>query len=150
MGAIIMALLVLITFANVVVRYLTNRSFAWTEEFSVFLLVVLTLAGSAYAALHDSHIRIDFIYAGGTKKRRSMLRLYSRIMTSAMFLMIAVLSARSAIGEYALGETTTGVGLPRWLYTVWFPPLALWTAVRVWMNPAERGSATEDQAQDLP
>jgi len=34
-GAVAMALLALITFTNVVVRYLTNESFAWSEEVSV-------------------------------------------------------------------------------------------------------------------
>ena len=38
---IIMALLALITFANVLVRYFTDASFAWTEEISIFLMIVL-------------------------------------------------------------------------------------------------------------
>ncbi|MET0186671.1 MAG: TRAP transporter small permease subunit, partial [Achromobacter sp.] len=38
----ILALLALLTFGNVLVRYLTDQSFAWTEEISIFLLVVLT------------------------------------------------------------------------------------------------------------
>ncbi|HEY1091528.1 MAG TPA: TRAP transporter small permease subunit, partial [Burkholderiaceae bacterium] len=58
-----MAALVLITMANVLVRYLSNQSFAWTEEISVFLLVVMTLAGAAMAAAQDAHIRIEFFYA---------------------------------------------------------------------------------------
>ena len=40
---IVMGLLSLITFANVLVRYFTDQSFAWTEEFSVFLMIVLAL-----------------------------------------------------------------------------------------------------------
>lgn len=45
-AAIAMALVCVITFANVLVRYFTNVYFAFTEEFSVFLLVVMTLAGA--------------------------------------------------------------------------------------------------------
>jgi TRAP-type C4-dicarboxylate transport system permease small subunit len=45
---LIMGALALITFANVLVRYFTDSSFAWTEEFSVFLMIMLALvAGSA-------------------------------------------------------------------------------------------------------
>src|SRR5687768_15168068 len=48
---IIMALLALITFGNVLARYFTNASFAWTEEFSIFLMILLALvAGSAAVA----------------------------------------------------------------------------------------------------
>jgi hypothetical protein len=45
-----LALLLVITLANVLVRYFSDESFAWTEEISVFLMVVLTLAGAAAAA----------------------------------------------------------------------------------------------------
>jgi TRAP-type transport system small permease protein len=45
-----MVLLVLITLSNVIARYLTDQSLAWTEEISVFLLVVMTFAGAAAAA----------------------------------------------------------------------------------------------------
>ena len=41
---LVMAALALITFANVLVRYFTDQSFAWTEEISVFLMIVLSLS----------------------------------------------------------------------------------------------------------
>jgi hypothetical protein len=58
-AAIAMALVCVITFANVLVRYFTNASFAFTEEFSVFLLVVMTLAGASAAFARNRHIRME-------------------------------------------------------------------------------------------
>ncbi|MBV8157347.1 MAG: TRAP transporter small permease subunit, partial [Dyella sp.] len=52
-GVVVMALLVAITFANVVVRYFTDESFAWTEEFSVFLMIVLALVAGSAAVARD-------------------------------------------------------------------------------------------------
>ena len=60
-AAACMALLCIITFVNVVTRYLTNASFAFTEEVSVFLLVLLTLLGSVAAFIDGGHIRITLI-----------------------------------------------------------------------------------------
>ncbi len=60
-----MAALCVITMANVMVRYLSDQSIAWTEEFSVFLLVLTTMAGTAAAALRDTHIRIEFFLDSG-------------------------------------------------------------------------------------
>jgi len=57
-----MALLALITFANVVVRYLTDQSFAWTEEISCILMLLLAMAGSATALVRDSHIRVEYFF----------------------------------------------------------------------------------------
>ena len=57
-----MALLVVITLLNVVTRYFTDDSFAWTEELSVFLMVAMALAGASAVAQRDRHIRIEFLY----------------------------------------------------------------------------------------
>ncbi len=47
--AVSMGLLCLITMANVLVRYFTDISFAFTEEISIFLMVVMTLVGASHA-----------------------------------------------------------------------------------------------------
>ena len=57
---IVMALLALITFANVLVRYFTNESFAWTEEISIFLMIVLALVAGSAAVARNAHIRIEY------------------------------------------------------------------------------------------
>jgi TRAP-type transport system small permease protein len=147
-GALTMALLVLITGANVVVRYLTDRSFAWTEEISVFLLIVLTLAGSAWAATRDGHIRIEYLYMRGSEKQRSVLRWLSRLATAGIFFLLAVLAARACWSEFSFGETTAGLGLPRWWYTAWIPPLTLWVAVRAWS--ARDALKIADEAGNAP
>ena len=55
-----MAAIALITAANVVVRYLTNISFAFTEEYSVVLMVLVTILGTSLAMSGGRHIRIEY------------------------------------------------------------------------------------------
>ena len=69
-----MALLVVITLLNVLTRYFTDESFAWTEELSVFLMVVMTLAGASAIALRDRHIRIEFLLNRRTAEGQEMPR----------------------------------------------------------------------------
>lgn len=47
LAGLILALLAIITFVNVIVRYLTNFSFAFTEEISIFFMLFMTLLGSS-------------------------------------------------------------------------------------------------------
>ena len=47
LGIACMVVLVLITLGNVVTRYVVDESFAWTEEISIFIIFVMTLAGAA-------------------------------------------------------------------------------------------------------
>ena len=120
-----MAALCVITMANVVVRYLSDESFAWTEEFSVFLLILTTMAGTAAAALRDNHIRIEFFLERGTPARRRRLALFGTAITLVFFLALAVLTGRMAWDDYRYAEISMGLGVPRWWYTAWVPGFSL-------------------------
>ena len=129
-GALAMGALCLITFANVLVRYFTDESFAWTEEISIFLMVVMTLVASAAAVARDKHIRIEFFFDGGTDARRRRLALISAAGICLLFLAMTILGGRMAYDEFHFDETSPGIGIPKWIYTVWLPILSLVIALR--------------------
>jgi TRAP-type C4-dicarboxylate transport system permease small subunit len=116
-----MAALALITFANVLVRYFTSSSFAWTEEISCVLMLVLSLAGSAAALVRDSHIRVDYFFARGTPARQQRLAILSALAVAAFFGLLGVLSAQMAWDEFRFNETSPAIGIPKWWYSVWLP-----------------------------
>ncbi|HEY0877555.1 MAG TPA: TRAP transporter small permease [Zeimonas sp.] len=129
-GAAAMSALALITFANVIARYFTNESFAWTEEISVSLMVVLTMIAASAAAARNRHIRIEFLYDAGSSRRRRVLALLSELASVAAFLMLFGLSLRLLWDDYRYEVTSPGIGVPQWWYTVWLPVLALLIAAR--------------------
>jgi len=124
-AALGMAALCLITMINVIVRYLTDESFAWTEEFSVFLLVLTTMAGTAAAAMRDNHIRIEFFLMSGSRSRQRKLALFGAAVTAIFFLALAVLTGRMAWDDFHYAEISSGLGVPRWWYTAWVPALSV-------------------------
>ncbi|MBL8347926.1 MAG: TRAP transporter small permease [Rubrivivax sp.] len=125
-----MALLVLITLGNVVTRYVVDESFAWTEEISVFLMVVMTLAGTSAAAARDRHVRIEYFYDGGSTARRRRLKVAAACIAALLFAMLAVLFARVVADEIRYAETSMGLGVPRWWFTVFSPVLCAAIALR--------------------
>lgn len=125
-----MALLCLITFGNVLVRYFSDQSFAWTEEISVFLLVVMTLAGAAAAAARDNHVRIEFFLERGSPARRRFLKVWGAFLTTVFFLVLAALTGDMVWDDFRYNETSSGLGVPRWWYTIWVPILSLAIAYR--------------------
>lgn len=130
LGIACMVVLVLITLGNVVTRYVVDESFAWTEEISIFLIVVMTLAGAASIAARDRHIRIEFFYDGGDARRRRVLRLFSAVVTTSLFAVLTVLFSMTLADEVKWSETSMGLGVPRWWFTAAVPPLCLAIAVR--------------------
>jgi TRAP-type C4-dicarboxylate transport system permease small subunit len=146
-AVVCMVFLVLITLGNVVTRYLTDQSFAWTEEISIFLMLVMTFAGAASMATKDQHIRIEFLYEGGSVARQAKLRMFSACATSVFFLTLAYLFALLLIDEIKYAETTMGLGIPRWWFTVWLPFLSIAIAVRAirfaWNSASPKPSAVD-------
>ena len=118
---VIMGLLACITFANVVVRYFTDSSFAWTEEFSVFLMILLAMVAGSAAVARDRHIRIEYFAESGSMARRKRLAQFGALMVAALFFLIAGLSIRVVWDDYRFEETSPGIGVPQWWYSVWLP-----------------------------
>jgi TRAP-type mannitol/chloroaromatic compound transport system permease small subunit len=55
-------LLVLVVFVDVVMRYLFNTSYVFTQELEWHLFAFIFLIGAGYTLLHDGHVRVDIIY----------------------------------------------------------------------------------------
>ncbi len=141
---IIMALLACITFANVLVRYFTDSSFAWTEEFSVFLMIVLVMVAGSAAVARDRHIRIEFFSESGSATRQRRLALLGAAMVALLFGLMVVLSVRLVWDDYRYGETSPGIGVPQWWYSIWLPIIAtaitlraLGLLIRRWRSKGE-------------
>jgi len=124
-AGITIGILGLITFANVVVRYLTNFSFAFTEEFSIFLMVLVGLLGGSSVMAKGGHLKIMFVVDRLSARRRRGVRTSANALTALTFLLLAVFGARMAWDEYRYEVTSPGLGLPTWIYTIWLPLLSL-------------------------
>ncbi len=145
---IIMALLALITFGNVLTRYFTSSSFAWTEEFSVFLMIVLALVAGSAAVARDRHIRIEYFAESGSIKRRRHFAQFGALMVALLFLLVTVLSVRSVWDDWRFGETSPGIGVPQWWYTIWLPVGALAICLRALGLFVRRGRVSDEEIEE--
>ncbi len=68
-------LLVLVVFADVVMRYLFNTSFVFTQELEWHVFAFIFLIGAGYTLLHDAHVRVDIIYQRLGVKGRAWINL---------------------------------------------------------------------------
>lgn len=115
----------LITFANVVVRYLTNFSFAFTEEFSIILMVIMALLGASSAVAKSGHIRIAYFVDLLRLRLRRLALIGGTSAVILTFLLLAILGVKLTWDEYRFEVTSPGMGLPQWTYTIWLPLLSL-------------------------
>jgi len=73
--AICLGLMTLITFANVIARYVFNANILWALELTVFLFVWLVLMGASYAVKKHIHIGVDVVINMVSPPTRKILAL---------------------------------------------------------------------------
>lgn len=72
--------LVLVIFTDVVMRYLFNTSFVFTQELEWHLFGFIFLIGAGYTLLHDGHVRVDIIYQRQGYRGRAWINLMGVIL----------------------------------------------------------------------
>lgn len=120
-----MGTMALITAANVATRYLSNVSLAFTEEYSVVLMVVVALTGSALAVACGRHIRIGYFADMLPPRGRRAAEMLALVLAMLCFGLLAVFGAYLAWDEYRFEVLSNGLANPQWLYTGWLPLLSL-------------------------
>lgn len=106
--AITLGLMTLITFANVIARYIFNANILWGLEATVFLFAWLVLIGASYGVKQTFHIGVDVVLTMVSPKTRKILTL----IACAACLLFAALLLKGAwdywspfIGKRAFYET---------------------------------------------
>ena len=59
--AIVLGLMTLVTFSNVIARYVFNDNLLWALEVTLFLFAWLVLLGASYCVKKDLHFSIDLV-----------------------------------------------------------------------------------------
>jgi TRAP-type C4-dicarboxylate transport system permease small subunit len=145
LATLVLIAICLISLGNVIVRYATDASFAFTEEFSVFFLVLLTFAGAAVAARHNQHIRIELIEHHLPK---GMLKLVYILQWLAGMIVLGITvwyGSLFALEEYQWESLSPGLGLPNWIYVIWLPLMAAAIMIRMTQNLIDRLSGKPDE-----
>ena len=67
--------MVLVTFASVVLRYGFSLGWIWLQESYIWLHGIVFMLGAGYTLLHDGHVRVDLIYRGAGPRYKAWVDL---------------------------------------------------------------------------
>jgi C4-dicarboxylate transporter DctQ subunit len=88
--ALCLGLMTLITFANVIARYVFNSNILWGLELTVFLFAWLILMGASYAVKKHVHIGVDVVINMLSPRARKVCAILSIIACLAFSIMLLV------------------------------------------------------------
>ena len=138
LGSLALTIISLISLGNVITRYVTGGSLAFTEEFSVFLLVVLTFTGASVALRRNGHIRISMLERALPVGLRRALILFQTLCGIIVLGLITWFGGKLTWEEYQWGSLSPGLGLPQWWYLLWLPLLSAAMLVRLMQQARDR------------
>ncbi|MEM7041944.1 MAG: TRAP transporter small permease [Pseudomonadota bacterium] len=88
--ALILGLMTVITFANVVARYVFNSNILWALETTVFLFAWLVLLGASYCIKTRTHLGVDIVINAVSPATRSILAILSVICCLAFAILLLI------------------------------------------------------------
>lgn len=85
---ILLGLMTLITFANVIARYVFNSNILWALELTVFMFAWLVLLGASYAVKISAHLGVDAILNLVSPKAQKVMGMLSACVCIAFSLLL--------------------------------------------------------------
>src|SRR3546814_636921 len=73
-------LMVMITFAVVVLRYVYSIGWVWLQESYVWLHGIVFMVGAGYTLLHNAHVRVDIFYRPSSVRYKAMVDLFGSLL----------------------------------------------------------------------
>jgi C4-dicarboxylate transporter DctQ subunit len=129
--ALLLAAMTLLTFSQVVMRYVFNSGFVWALEADTYLFGWLILLGASYAVRVHAHVGVD----AAVKLLRPAPRRLVGLLAVLLCLLYAALMAYGAWGYVGrlrrLGITAEDIPVQRWILSLVLPLGFLMLGVRL-------------------
>lgn len=126
LAAFFLGIMAVLTFINVLNRYIFKSSFAFTEEITVSLFVWITLLGIAIAFRRGSNLKMTNLYDSLKPGMKKTVLLVSGIIGLIIFGFLIYNSVREIYKNVTFYHTTSeALGIPTWIYSMGTPVFSL-------------------------
>ena len=131
LGAVILAIMAVITALNVITRYAVTYPLAFTEEITVSLFVWVVLLGTSMAFKKSSNLAMTFLYNLMPLSARKLCFYLGTLLSIVFFALLIWLGSRQVLEEIALDVTTDSLAIPAASYSIGVPLFSLLIIVRI-------------------
>jgi TRAP-type mannitol/chloroaromatic compound transport system permease small subunit len=105
------SLMVLVTFAVVVLRYVFDTGWIWMQESVTWMHALVFMLAASYTLGRDEHVRVDVFYRGMDEQKKALVNLLGALFLLAptwLFLIIA--SWDYVAASWAIQESSMEAG----------------------------------------
>jgi len=119
--ATLLALMTILTFVQVVLRYAFNSGLVWSLEATTYMFAALVLFGMSYGVRTQTHIAVDVLARRLPKRARKIVNLVAIATCLAYALLMLYGSAVFVDRLMVLGNHARDIPAPKWLLTATMP-----------------------------
>lgn len=113
--ATLLAAMTLLTFVQVVLRYLFNSGLVWALEATVYMFGWLVLIGMAHGVRTGTHIAVDVVTKHLTPSAQRAVALLGAVFVFVYVALMFTGSFTLVQRLYAFGNLAHDIPLPRWI-----------------------------------
>ncbi len=107
--AILFSLMILITFTQVIFRYVFNSAFAWAGELTIFLFIWVIFLGSVIALSKGMHIGVDIFSSLLSKKKQKILLFFTNTLIIVFCFLVIVGAAPLIVDNFTQRSPALGI-----------------------------------------
>ena len=113
-GVVILLAMMMMTVADVIMRYFFRQPIIGSMEISVVLMVCVVFLGIGWCALSDGHISVDIITGRLSQRGRALLNGFDNIVTLVLALIITWRSFVEALSVKDMEVASPILSIPRY------------------------------------
>ena len=127
---IALTVMTILTFANVVTRYVFNFSMNFAEEISTYSFVLLSLFGASIALKRGAHLGFTLLADHVPEKIARIFEVISALAGVLFSFVIFYFGVRMTITQFQRGQLSLGVQIPEWIYGSFVPLGSFFLTIR--------------------
>lgn len=131
LASLLLAVIVLLIFGNVFMRYVMNASLSWGEELTLWLFVWFVWIGVSYAFHTGDHVRITVLRDVLNERSRLIADVVIALLVLAFLLMLTAECVKLIRMPFVASQNSVVLGLPIPILYASAPVGAALSAIRV-------------------
>lgn len=115
-AVIVFAVMLTITFTNVLSRYCLHMSLSFTDEIVSTLFVLLATSGGAVSAKDEAHFTLNLLTAKLPPKIQQKLLAIDALLSMGVCIILITTGIQMVMSQFKMGSVSVAMRVPEWIY----------------------------------
>ena len=112
-SALLLIFITVLTLAQVIMRYIFNNPFTWSEELAIAAFIYLTFLGISVAYARNRHLWVDAFVAALPRTMAIVVNGLVLALSAGFLILVSILMIKVIVVTWKVGITTAALEIPR-------------------------------------